>query len=163
MSLLRSSLLKKTHFPWKMIKEINVDVELTGHWRRCVCVCVFAQRLMCVLSAFVYIFHLCVHKCCTAARSGEISRVSASVLGTRVWVTAPCRSLRPGYEWVWPPARSCQSHGAKAFTRRTDRRESSYRWGGHLWMDNEKGLSPLRNIYYSSGLAFWKWLAFFVI
>lgn len=42
---------------------------------------------------------------------GKISRFFASVFGMEAWVTAWRRLLEHGYEWVLPPAKSCQSDG----------------------------------------------------
>lgn len=77
---------------------------------------VFAQRLtflhtqpMCMPS--VHCMYISNVQTCTQEK---IFCAFASVFGMKAWVTARCRLLDSGYEWVLPPAKSRQSYGERS-------------------------------------------------
>lgn len=97
-------------------------------------VCVCPQINVCAHSnrqCSVDFFFVCVYTSTVWTCTQEKYPVSLHLcLGRGAWVTAWRGLLNRGYEWVPPPAKSCQSNGERV--HRSIQTGSCYKWGGHL-------------------------------
>lgn len=98
----------------KIVIENNLDVcsqAPMGDSPSAVCVC--SKISVCVRTAIVYVLSVCTQALYGHARRKNILCFCICVWRCRAWVTARCRFLNRGYEWVPPPAKSCQSDGER--------------------------------------------------
>lgn len=103
---------------------------------------VFAQRLTCPHSTVVYaqcaFFLLCTVWTCTQGNDPVPLHLC---LGCRLGLQRGADCWTPAYEWVPPPAKSCQSDGERV--HHSVWTESCYKWRGHLrrktgWQTTER-------------------------
>ena len=99
-------------------------------------VCVCPQINVCtqqswMFSGLFFFFFVCVYTSGVWTCTQEKYPMSLHLcLGRGAWVTAWRGLLNRGYEWVPPPAKSCQSDGERV--HRSIWTGSCYKWGGHL-------------------------------
>ena len=90
--------------------------------------CLLSDYCVCLCSMYSFV---CVYVSVIRNCTYEKYPVSLHLcLGLEAWVTTWCRLQNRGYEWVLPPAKSCQSDGERV--QRSIWAESCYKWAGHL-------------------------------